>query len=198
MQSSLLRLPRALIVLFFLIAAGCGTGSEDSETPASNTPYGGDPHPIPGTIEAEHYDRGAAGEVYYDNDETNRGADYRTGTQVDIEKRSDASNGHGIGWATAGEWLTYTVDVRESGTYTVEFPVASNKEGGTFHLEIQGTDITGPIRIPDTGGWQHLEMIQTEDVELEAGVHIMKLSMDTNGESGGVGDIDYMRFTKAD
>ena len=42
--------------------------------------------------------RGASGVAYQDTDEANRGADYREATQVDIEKRSDASNGHGIGW----------------------------------------------------------------------------------------------------
>ena len=197
-DNSFVDLPALLITLFSLLIAACGAEPQDSEQSTAGEPYGGEPHAIPGKIEAEHYDRGPAGEAYHDNDEVNRGADYRSGTQVDIEQRSDASNGHGIGWATAGEWLTYTVDIRESGTYTVEFPVASDGEGGTFHLDVGGTDVTGPIRIPDTGGWGHLEMIEKENVELEAGVHVMRLSMDTNGESGGVGDIDHMRFTRVE
>ena len=72
---------------------------------------------------------------------------------IDIEKRDDASNGHGIGWTRTGEWVTYSIDIQEAGTYEVEFPVASNKQGGLFHLEIDGKDITGPIELPDSGGW---------------------------------------------
>ena len=64
---------------------------------ADSKPYKGKVHQIPGKIEAEHYDEGAPGKAYYDVDKKNLGADYREVTQVDIEKRSDASNGHGIG-----------------------------------------------------------------------------------------------------
>ena len=65
---------------------------------AESQPFKGKVHVIPGTIEAEHYDEGKAGVAYVDLDPQNQGADYREPTQVDIEKRPDASNGHGIGW----------------------------------------------------------------------------------------------------
>ena len=115
---------------------------------ADSKPFKGKPQQIPGKVEAEHYDEGEPGKAYHDNDVKNSGANYRGSTQVDIEKRPDASNGHGIGWTRKGEWLNYTVEVKESGTYTIEIPVASNKQGGIFHLEIAGRDITGPIRVP--------------------------------------------------
>ncbi len=78
------------------------------------------------------------GIAYYDIDEENHGENYREKTQVDIEKRPDASNGHGIGWTKKGEWLVYTVEVKESGTYHIEMPVASKKKGGVFHIEVNG------------------------------------------------------------
>lgn len=185
---------RCLVPLSFVLAlASCKTA-----TLGPTSPYGGTPHEIPGTIETEHYDEGAPEEAYHDVDEKNHGADYRGVTHVDIEKRPDASSGHGIGWTQAGEWLVYTVHVKESGTYKAEFPVASAKKGGTFHLEIEGADVSGPIEIPDTGSWQKLETITRDGIRLEKGVYVMKIVMDTDGESGGVGDIDYVRFTKVD
>ena len=158
-------------------------------------PYGGKAHAIPGLIEAEHYDEGKPGVAYLDLDPENQGENYRGETQVDIEKRPDASNGHGIGWCRAGEWLIYTVDIATAGTYTVEFPVASQRKGGIFHLEIGGKDVSGPIEIPDTGGWTKLKTIRAEKVTLPAGQHQLKLMMDTDGPSKGIGDIDYMKFT---
>ena len=104
---------------------------------ADPKPYKGKVHQIPGKIEAEHYDEGAPGKAYYDVDKKNLGADYREVTQVDIEKRSDASNGHGIGWTRKGEWLNYSVDVKESGTYTIEMPVASKKSVGCLFLRLK-------------------------------------------------------------
>ena len=163
---------------------------------ADSKPYKGKAHRIPGKIEAEHYDEGAPGKAYHDVEEKNLGADYRKATQVDIEKRSDASNGHGIGWTRKGEWLNYTVEVKESGIYSIEIPVASNKQGGIFHLEIAGKDITGPIRIPDTGGWQILKLLQHKNVKLTKGRHVIRVVMDEQGPSGSIGDIDYFKFVK--
>ena len=60
---------------------------------ADSKPYKGKVHQIPGKIEAEHYDEGAPGKAYYHVDKKNVAADYREVTQVDIERRSDASNG---------------------------------------------------------------------------------------------------------
>jgi len=113
-------------------------------------PYKGKIPTIPGLIEAEHYDEGPAGKSHFDVDEKNRSVNYRGATQVDIEKRSDASNGYGVGWLQEKEWQIYTVNVKESGTYRLTIPVASKKEGGLFHIEIDGKDVTGPMRVPDT------------------------------------------------
>lgn len=174
------------------LGAACLVGSAYAE---ESKPYGGKPHEIPGVIEAEHYDEGKPGVAYVDLDVENQGENYRGETQVDIEKRPDASNGHGIGWCRAGEWLIYTVDVKTAGTYTVEFPVASQRKGGIFHLDVAGKDVSGPIEIPDTGGWTKLKMIRADKVTLAAGVQQLKLVMDTDGPSKGIGDIDYLKFT---
>jgi hypothetical protein len=163
---------------------------------ADSKPYKGKAHQIPGKIEAEHYDEGAPGKAYHDVDEKNLGTDYRKATQVDIEKRPDASNGHGIGWTRKGEWLNYTVEVEDNGIYSIEIPVASNKQGGVFHLEIAGKDITGPIGIPDTGGWQILKLLKHENVKLTKGRHVIRAVMDSQGPSGSIGDIDYFKFVK--
>ena len=177
------------------------TGQEEPE-PAKTVekprsgPFGGKPHAIPGKVEAEHYDEGAAGVAYKDNDTDNQGTDYRKNTQVDIEERNDASNGHGIGWMSAGEWLNYTIEVAEDGTYDVDLPVACAKQGGLIHLEVDGKDLTGPIRIPDTGGWTRLKTITHQGVKLEKGTHVLRLVMDKNGASGYVGDLDCLIFRR--
>ncbi len=184
-----------LSLMIFLI--GCQRESRNSVS-GSTQPFRGKWHEIPGTIEAENYDEGDPGFAYYDLDPQNQGANYRGPTQVDIEARPDASGGHGIGWTREGEWLVYSVEVAADGVYRVEFPVASNRKGGVFHLEIDGRDVTGPIDVPDTGGWQKLETIYADGVRLKAGRQLLKVSMDSNGDSGSIADIDLMRFTKVE
>lgn len=192
-------MPKTNIYLMAALLAGFSlTGQAKEEKAAKSKPYGGTAQVIPGVVEAEHYDEGAPGVAYHDVDEQNQGANYRGETQVDIEARPDASNGHGIGWIREGEWLLYTVEIKEAGEYKLEIPVASNKPGGTFHIEIDGADVSGPITIPDTGGWDKLKTIEGKTTALDVGIVPMKIVMDKDGESGGIGDIDLVRFIKAD
>jgi hypothetical protein len=179
-----------------VLTPGCaGPGSKPSGAPATQ-PFGGKPHPIPGTIEAEHFDDGAEGASHHDLDSKNQGAPYRK-TSVDVEARPDARNGHGVGWTRAGEWLVYTVDVAADGVYTVDVPVASPGKGGTFHLEFNGLDATGPILVPDTGSWQKLQVLPVKGVRLNRGVQTMRLVLDRDGETTkSVADIDCFTFKR--
>ncbi|MFT4688985.1 MAG: carbohydrate-binding protein [Verrucomicrobiia bacterium] len=176
--------------------AACSLVSAQAGDKGGTKPYNGKVHSIPGLIEAEHWDLGKAGVAYADADEKNRGAAYREPTGVDIEKRSDASNGHGVGWTREGEWLVYTVNVKESGTYRIEIPVASKKPGGDFHIAMDGKDVTGPITVPDTGSWQKLETVVHKNVKLKKGHYLMKVSMDKKGPSNSIADIDCYKFIK--
>jgi chitinase len=180
-----MRLQTALLLSVF--PAGQGLATE---------PFGGTPRRIPGVVEAEDFDEGEAEAAYHDVTEANQGADYRGRTQVDIERRADASNGHGIGWTRAGEWLVYTVEVVAPGPYTLEIPVASAKAGGRFHIEFDGKDVTGPIAVLDTGAWTKLETIRVDRVHVPAGKAVMKVVMDADGQSMSIGDIDCFRFLR--
>jgi hypothetical protein len=166
--------------------------------PGQGRPFRGQVHAIPGTIEAEDFDEGGEGVAYHDREPENlekKRPPYRE-SGVDLEWREAASNGYNLGWTHAGEWLAYTVHVREAGTYRIEMMVASEKPGGRFRIEFAGVDRTGPIAIPDTGGWHRLAPLAKDGVALEAGTYVMKVVMDADGASGGVGDIDFFRFVK--
>ena len=174
--------------------AGSGAGDPKAGPADSALPYGSKPHAIPGTVEAEQFDEGPAGAAYHDLDPENQGAPYRK-TSVDVEARPDASGGHGVGWTKAGEWLVYTVEVAKAGSYTVEIPVASAGKGGSFHIEFDEVDKTGPIQVPDTGSWQKLQVISKGGITLRAGRQSMRVEMDSEGETKSVGDMDFFKFS---
>ena len=77
-------------------------------------PYNGSPASIPGTIEAEEYDFGGQGVAYNDKDEENRGEAFRN-DGIDIYK---GGSGFVIGYNQSGEWMNYTVDVKETPTWS--------------------------------------------------------------------------------
>ncbi|MDO8469716.1 MAG: immunoglobulin domain-containing protein [bacterium] len=159
----------------------------------TQTPYGGTPAPIPGTIQAENFDEGGEGVAYHDVNTSNQGGQFRT-TGVDIESTSDTGGGYTVGWISAGEWLEYAVNVTTAGTYTLEARVASNGPGGNFHVEVDGMDKTGAITIPSTGGWQSWQTLSRPGVTLTAGQHIVRVAMDSNGSTGWVGNLNWIRL----
>jgi hypothetical protein len=160
---------------------------------AGSTPFNGTPAAVPGTIEAEQFDNGGEGVAYHDQSPGNDGGAYRA-TGVDIQATTDQGGGFNVGWIAAGEWLKYTLNAAVAGTYTLGARVACDGPGGTFHIEIDGAAATGPLVIPNTGGWQVWQTI-TASVNVPVGTHVMRVVVDAAGSTGRVGNLNYLRVT---
>ncbi len=161
---------------------------------SGSTPYTGTPIELPGTVEAEHFDNGGEAVAYHDDSVGNSGGAYRV-TDVDVQPTTDTGGGYNVGWVSAGEWLNYTVQVATQNVYTVQVRVASLGVGGTFHLEVNGIDMTGAIAVPDTGSWQRWTSVGDLSVPLASGTQMLRLVMDTAGSSGAVGNFNWIRLS---
>ncbi|MCG8373113.1 MAG: cellulase family glycosylhydrolase [Balneolales bacterium] len=118
---------------------------------------------IPGEIPAVYYDIGNNGVSYNDieykrvsSDETqnngNNGWSMRN-DGVDIEVSSDPLVEYNVGWIDTGEWLEYTAQVTQAGTYDVVARVAS-QGGGIIRIKVDGQPIDTDVRVTDTGSFQ--------------------------------------------
>ena len=159
-------------------------------TPAPSPAYSGTPVALPNRIEAENYDRGGAGAAYHDTTLGNNSATYRT-DDVDIRVTTDTSGSYNIKSVRAGEWLAYSVNVVTAGTYALDLRIASLGGGGTVRLTVDGTDVTGPIVLPDTGGWNTWRTVTKTGVTLPAGQHVFRLVVEANGPWGTAADINW-------
>lgn len=153
-------------------------------------PFNATAHAIPGRIEVEEYDKGGEGLGYHEANENGNqgGGDFRN-DEVDIEVCTDEGGGFNIGYALNGEWLAYSVDVHADGDYDLDVRLAKDGTGGLLHVEMDGVDVTGPIGVPNTGGWQTWETITVQDVTLTAGEHDMRIVFDTD-----YSNINYVEF----
>jgi len=90
---------------------------------------------LPGTLEAEDFDKGAEGMTFHDSDTKNEGTTaYRTdGGGVDIVS---GNRGYVIGYTAAGEWLEYTVEVTQAGKYSYDVIASSGSTGSAFSLAL--------------------------------------------------------------
>ena len=151
---------------------------------------------IPGLIEAENFDEGGGGVAYHDSSPGNSGGQYRQ-TDVDVASTIDSPGGYALGYVAAGEWLKYSVSVASGGSYTLDARVASPGAGGTFHVEIDGVDATGPLAVPSSGGWDIYRTLTVNNIALTVGPRVLRVVFDTNGVTGFWGNLNYLRWSAA-
>jgi hypothetical protein len=190
------RLPRTRRRLAIATAALCGVmalaGSHSAAYGAADAPYGGTPAAVPGTVQAANYDTGGQGVAYNVTSVNGTANSYRS-DGVDLEACSDTGCGYDLGWTATGQWFNYTVDVAAAGTYAVSLRLASIS-GVTDALHIAnsaGTNLSGPIGAPETGGWQDWTTVTTS-VTLPAGVQTLTVDQDNAGWN-----IHYLTFAAA-
>jgi len=88
----------------------------------------------------------------------------------------------------------YSITVNASGSYTLQARLASPTGSATFHVEIDGVNVTGPLNVPNTGGWQNWQTISRAGIPLSAGPHLMRVVTDTGGPTGYFGNMNYLRW----
>jgi hypothetical protein len=155
-------------------------GIQDEAT-SGEGPYGGTPAAVPGTVMAENYDTGGSGVGYFVNSVNGTDNGYRS-DGVDLETATSPATGNDLGWTSTGQWFRYTVNVATAGTYNVNFLVAGDTAvTDAFHLSnSSGTNLTGSVNIPNTGGWQNWTTASAT-VTLPAGVQTLTLNEDNGG-----------------
>ena len=142
------------------------------------TPYSGTPISLPNAFEAENFDKGGQGVAYNDKVSGNAGGQYRTSEDVDIIVSTDTAGGYAVNNFETGEWLTYTVNVATAGQYDIAVRAASMMNGGAFHAEVNGSNVTGSVVVPNTGSWNTFQWVTKQGVTLAAGTQVLKLVAD--------------------
>ena len=146
-------------------------------------PYKGTAIVIPGTIQAEDFDKGGEGLTFHDSDSDNQGdSNYRLDSEgVDLVK---GNGGTVIGYTAANEWLEYSVNVQEAGEYQCEAVVSSGTTNSGFTLGlVKGSQVKSlcKINVPQTGSnsWDTYKTVTVAklNLPLEAGEQILRITI---------------------
>lgn len=77
--------------------------------------------------------------------------------------------------------MAYDIHIPVAGTYQLDIRTARNVSGsGGFHLEIDGSDITGLLSTPFTGGWQTYQTSSFGNIAFDAGYQTIRMVFDVN------------------
>ena len=154
-------------------------------------PYGGEAIQIPGSFQVAHYDvfEGGNGQgICYSDTSPGNNADFRP--EEDVDAVAGSAEGDHVGWIAAGEWMEYTIEVAEAGTYSLEFRYACGNPngGGPFQLESDGQVVSSKISVGYTGDWNAWRTQTVEGIPLKSGKQILRLAFEE-------GELNLARMT---
>jgi len=111
---------------------------------------------IPGKVEAESY-----------------------ASMVGVQNEACAEGGQNVGWIDGGDSMTYSITVPATGSYTLQYRVASVYATGVLQTSYNGANL-GTVAIPNTGGWQTWTTV-SQTVNLSAGTANFVITVPTGG-----------------
>ncbi len=169
-----------------------GTGTEFGYTALTNT-SGGDSifkafKPIPGTLEAVHYNLGGEGTGYH----------IKSKESMDNELREDGvyiepcgEGGYNSALKSQGEWLAYNVNIGETADYNMDLRAAQVKPGTKIKLWLDNDAISGPMEL-DVKKLNEWRTVAVKGLKLKEGLHILRVQL-----IGGGFKLYNMGFYKA-
>jgi hypothetical protein len=104
-----------------------------------------------------------------------------------------SEGGQDMGYIDAGDYLVWNnINFPTTGTYTIEYRVASGASGGTISSDLNaGTTQLGNSTIPGTGGWQTWTTV-SKTATINAGTYNFGIYAQTGGYN-----LNYVRISKA-
>lgn len=188
-------------------------------TPFHDSRYSGGAQKIPGTVYCAYYDLGGEGVAYHDTDAKNNGSGalnpangtylnefrihegvdtsytkFKLSPPIDDNEYNKVVPPAGllyVGWTEPGEWFNITVQVAETGDYSVDLLYTSNR-GGAISFDVNGEPATGPLNIASTYDaadplawrqWHHWNIAQDlARIHLNAGRNVLTLHTVSQGQ----------------
>ncbi|MEP6926625.1 MAG: cellulase family glycosylhydrolase [Ginsengibacter sp.] len=143
-------------------------------------------------VEAVDYDLGRNGIAYSDKDTGNYyissgsrsvgndGHTYRN-DGVDIYKDSAQYESYYVGSINESEWLQYTIDVTENGSYNIKVCVASIETAAMLSVSIDGKNIFTKKDVSSTGDFKNWQTQSLGNITLEKGRHVVRVYFNKGG-----------------
>jgi hypothetical protein len=185
-----------------------GSGCATSNRMYQGKPYEGRVQEIPGRLSCIRFDEGGEGVAYHDRENTNLAAiccdsHFRVNEGVDVGVIADHHkslgapldpNANYIGWIFEGEWLNYTVDVKQSGTYQVNAHMSSANTNCAIQFLVNGRNRSGLVPITRATGNVHTWDMYTNiaRIKLDAGPQNLTLKF-AKGQNGDQ-NYEYLDF----
>ena len=127
---------------------------------------------VPATVEAEDFDDGGQDISFnFKNSTAGNYKDYRTEKGVAISKSGTVIN---IGNVNNGDWLCYTLQVTQSGAYSIETYCVSGGGKTSFYFEVDGKSAGKIVDSPEDEWSVFSHSVKGTNVQLSEGKHVLR------------------------
>jgi len=118
--------------------------------------------------------------------------DYSAMSGIQVEATTDTGGGSNVGYTETGDWLAYnSINFPTTGSYLIEYRVASGVTGGKLSSDLNGgTIVLGNVDVPNTGGWQNWQTV-SQSVNVNAGTYNFGIYIQNTGMN-----INWIKITK--
>lgn len=143
-------------------------------------------------VNAADYDLGRNGAAYFDKDTGNysgsggrrsvgnRGGVYRN-DGVDVFRDSAHYESYYVGGIEEGEWLQYTVSVKEGGAYVFALSVAAANDDGNVTVSVDGKPVFANLPVTATKSTKDWQRQPLGHATLKKGVHVIRVYANSGG-----------------
>ena len=87
---------------------------------------------------------------------------------------TDEGGGLLVGWIDNGDWMDYRLTTPATGSYTLNFRVATIYSGAQFVVKNSSGQVLATVKVPTTGGFQSWQTVSAT-VNLPSGVQTLRL-----------------------
>ncbi|MEK0316919.1 carbohydrate-binding protein [Cohnella sp. 56] len=117
---------------------------------------------------------------------------YTSMSGVMTEPTPDTGGGQNVGGIDSQDWIAFSnVQIPKTGTYLVEYRVASPNSNGKISLDINaGATVLGEVDVPNTGSWSSYRTV-SHVVQITAGTYPFGIYAVTGGF-----DINWWKITQ--
>jgi endoglucanase len=101
---------------------------------------------------------------------------YTTMFGIQTQATTDVGGGLNVGWINNGDWMVYSINIPQAGTYSANFRVAGWQTTGRIELQNAANTKLTAVNVPNNGGYQNWSTAAGENTfTLAAGAQTIRI-----------------------
>lgn len=100
---------------------------------------------------------------------------------IQTQTTTDTGGGENVGYIDGGDWMEYSINVTQAGSFNIDFRAASTLSTGVLQIIDETSAVLATVALPSTSGWQTWQTFSSTEFNLKKGVHTLRMKCAASG-----------------